>query len=119
MDRLASTHSRQLSTRHQKRCALEGGNVTDAVLNSVKGVLTVSHTSPRTNQIDKSGVVNTDLTVSHVSQELAQIQGPGGVVRDMLATTSTILNYKSRNVVVRRATRTKQIKKRSKARRKK
>ena len=69
---------------------LREANVTDAVFNAVKGMLTVSHTSPRTNQLDESGIVNSELTVSQLSQEPAQSQGPGAVGRDTLATTATI-----------------------------
>ena len=83
--------------------------VTDSVFYAVKGALTLSHTSPSTNKIDESGIVNSELTVSQVSQEPAQIQGPGAVVRDTLATTATVLNFKSRNVVVQRVTRTRRV----------
>ena len=88
---------------------LRNANATDAAFNAVKGALSVSHTSPRTNQLDRSGIVNIELTVSQVSQEPAQSQGPGAVVRDTLATTATIPNSKSKNVVVRRVTLTKRI----------
>ena len=92
-----------------KDMLLRNANATDAAFNAVKGALTVSHTSPRTNQLDRSGIVNIELTVSQVSQEPAQSQGPGAVVRDTLATTATIPNSKSKNVVVRRVTLTKRI----------
>ena len=71
--------------------------------------MTVSHTSPKTNQLDESGVVNSELNVSQVSLEPAKSQGTGAIVRDTLATTAKIPNFKSRNVVVRRATRTRRI----------
>ena len=69
---------------------LREANVADAEFNAVKGALIVSHTSPRSNQLDESRIVNSELTVSQVSQEPAQSQGPGAVVRDTLATTATI-----------------------------
>ena len=47
---------------------LQEANVTDAVFNAVKGALTVSHTSPRNNQLDETGEVNRELTLSQVSQ---------------------------------------------------
>ena len=88
---------------------LREADVSDAVFNAVKCALTVGHTSPRTNQLDDSGIVNNVLTVSQVSQEPAQSQRPGAIVRDTLATTATVLNFKSRNVVVQRVTRTRRV----------
>ena len=97
---------------------LREANVTDGVSNTVKGVLTVLHTSPRSNQLDESGVVNSEMTVSQVLQEPAQSQGPGVVVRDTLTTRATVPDSKSRNVVVRRVKRTRRILRRPKALRK-
>ena len=92
-----------------KDVLLREANVTDAVFNALKDALTVSHTSPKTNQLDESGVVNSELNVSQVSLEPAKSQGTGAIVRDTLATTAKIPNFKSRNVVVRRVTRTRRI----------
>ena len=78
---------------------LRDANVTDDRFNAFKGALTASHTSPSTNQLDESGIVNSELTVSQVSQEPTQSQGPGAVVRDTLATTAKP-SSKSRKVVV-------------------
>ena len=88
---------------------LRDANVTDDRFNAFKGALTASHTSPSTNQLDESGIVNSELTVSQVSQEPTQSQRPGAIVRDTLATTATVLNFKSRNVVVQRVTRTRRV----------
>ena len=101
-----------------KDMLLREANITDAVFDAVKGVLTVRDTSPRTNQLDESGVVNSEMTVSQESQEPAQSQGPGAVVRDTLTTRATVPDSKSRNVVVRRVKRTRRIVRRPKALRK-
>ena len=63
------------------------------MFNAVTGALTVNHTSPRTNQLDEPGVVNSEMTISQVSQVPAQIQGPGAVVKNTLATAETTSNY--------------------------
>ena len=88
---------------------LRDANVTDDRFNAFKGALTASHTSPSTNQLDESGIVNSELTVIQVSQEPAQIQGPGTVVRNTSARTATITNSKSRDVVVGHVRRTRRI----------
>ena len=90
-------------------CFFRESNVTDAASNTVKGELKVSHTTPRTYQLDGSGAVNSEMTIIKVSQEPAQSHGYGAVVRDMLATTATIPNYKSSNVVVRCVSHTRRI----------
>ena len=92
-----------------KNVLLREANVNDAVFNAVKGTLTVGHTSPSTNHLGESGIVNSKLTVSQVSQKLAQSQGPHDVVRNTLATTATTPTFKSRNVLVQRMTRTRRI----------
>ena len=93
---------------------LREDNVNDAVFNLVKGASTVSQASPRTNQLDESSVVNSELTVIQVSREPAQRQGPGAAVRNTLATKVTITNSKSMNVVLQRVTHTRRIVKRIK-----
>ena len=42
----------------RKHVFLRESNVIDTVSNTVKGALTVIHTSPRTDQLDESGVIN-------------------------------------------------------------
>ena len=107
---MVNTQIRQLYARHFGRDArLRESNITDDMSNTVKGALTASHPTPSNNQIDESGVVNSELTLSQVSQEPAQRQGPGAVVRCTLATLAMIPNIKSRNVVVRRAKPTRRI----------
>ena len=92
-----------------KNVLLREANVNDAVFNAVKGTLTVGHTSPSTNHLGESGIVNSKLTVSQVSQKLAQSQGPHDVVRNTLATTAATPTFKSRNVLVQRVTRIRRI----------
>ena len=82
-----------------KDVLLREANVTDAVSNTVKGTFTVIHTSPRTNQLNSSGVLNRELIVCQVSEEPAQSQGPSAFVRNRFAATATIPNPNSRNVV--------------------
>ena len=77
--------------------------------NTVKIALTFLSHFTKENQLDESGVVNSELSVSQVYQELAQSRWPGAVLRDTLATTAMIPNSKSRNIVVRRVTRTRRI----------
>ena len=88
---------------------LREANVIDAVFNTVKGALTLIHTSPRTNQFDESGVVNSELTVSQVSQEPAQTSRDWYGYTGYVSYTATIPDSKPRNVVLRRMTRTRRI----------
>ena len=51
---------------------LQEANVTDAVSKTVKSAFAFIHVSSRTNQIDESIEVNSELTLSQVSQKLSQ-----------------------------------------------
>ena len=109
IDRLANIRSLYLHARHRKGCALAKGLRNYCNVQHSQGCLTFIHTSPTTTQLYDSSVVKSELTASRASQVPAESQGPGAVVRDTLATSATILNSKSRNVVVTSVKRTRKI----------